>query len=70
MMSKFIDPEFRIHQGCAQVAVLSLKHLADARILPFDVKDFAQAMYEAAKSIEKAGVRSKLISLYQNYGKL
>ncbi|KAB7496030.1 N-acetylated-alpha-linked acidic dipeptidase-like protein [Armadillidium nasatum] len=35
MVSNFIDPEFKIHEGCGRVASLAIKYLADSSIIPY-----------------------------------
>ncbi|KAB7496029.1 hypothetical protein Anas_04286, partial [Armadillidium nasatum] len=35
MLTAFIDPEFKIHEGCGRLSILGLKYLADSTILPY-----------------------------------
>ncbi|KAB7496034.1 hypothetical protein Anas_04287 [Armadillidium nasatum] len=64
MVTTFIDPEFKIHEACGRLSILSLKYLADSSILPYSLGRFPSIMMS---NLQNNKNRERLIQMYDKY---
>ncbi|RXG56243.1 N-acetylated-alpha-linked acidic dipeptidase 2 [Armadillidium vulgare] len=67
MVTAFVDPEFKIHEGCGRLSILALKYLADSTILPYSLRRLPSIMMS---NLQKNSHRNKLIEMYDKYTEL
>ena len=65
MVAKFLDPEFKSHQGCGRIAALALKYLADSSVIPYSITRYAPIM---KKNLINNNNRQTLMNIYDKYG--
>lgn len=66
MVSTFVDPDFKLHQGCGRVALLTLKFLSDSMIIPYSIEKLPKIMLNNLKSSKN---REKWAQIYDKYCK-
>ncbi|KAL7645737.1 UNVERIFIED_CONTAM: hypothetical protein RMT77_002614 [Armadillidium vulgare] len=67
MLTAFIDPEFKIHEGCGRLSILGLKYLADSTIIPYSVGRLPSIMLS---NLQNNDNRERLIQIYDKYTEL
>ncbi|KAB7496033.1 putative zinc metalloprotease TRE2 [Armadillidium nasatum] len=64
MVTAFIDPEFKRHEGCGRLSILALKYLADSSILPYSLGRLPSIMMS---NLQNNKNRERLIQMYDKY---
>ncbi|KAB7496032.1 hypothetical protein Anas_04285 [Armadillidium nasatum] len=67
MVTAYVDPEFKIHEGCGRLSILAVKYMADSTILPYSLRRLPSIMMS---NLQKNIHRDKLIQMYDKYTEL
>ncbi|XP_066957584.1 N-acetylated-alpha-linked acidic dipeptidase 2 [Macrobrachium rosenbergii] len=66
-VDKFIDPGFRIMQGCGRLASLFLKYFADSALIPYSLQQLSRAVGENLNKVKDKGKGATLLKIYDKF---
>ncbi|XP_064110869.1 N-acetylated-alpha-linked acidic dipeptidase 2-like [Macrobrachium nipponense] len=66
-VDKFIDPGFRIMQGCGRLASLFLKYFGDSALIPYGLQQLSRAIEENLNKVKDNGKGATLLKIYDKF---
>ncbi|XP_066957621.1 N-acetylated-alpha-linked acidic dipeptidase 2-like [Macrobrachium rosenbergii] len=67
MVDTFVDPGFRIMQGCGRLAALFLKYFADSALIPYSLQQLSRAIEENLNKVKDKGKGATLLEIYDKF---
>ncbi|XP_064110494.1 N-acetylated-alpha-linked acidic dipeptidase 2-like isoform X2 [Macrobrachium nipponense] len=67
LVDKFLDPNYRILQGCGRMSALLLKYFSDSAVIPYSLSKMAETIEENLVRLKANGVGERLVQIYNKF---
>ncbi|XP_064110868.1 N-acetylated-alpha-linked acidic dipeptidase 2-like [Macrobrachium nipponense] len=67
LVDTFVDPGFKIMQGCGRLAALFLKYFADSALIPYSLQQMSTVIEESLNKVKDKGKGATLLEIYDKF---